>query len=415
MISRRNFVGLIPVTALSLPAGSWAFETLGQQDADKPLISSPPVVQHPMPESFSVSVAVSGFATGWVEWGFSADQLDRVAIAHSHGLIRASDRALLVRVGPIELPSADSPIYYRFVVQPLAYKNAYQLQRGESQATPVFQLRLPRSDAQEITVAIVNDTHENSETLKALHQRIEELKPDVLVWNGDTCNDFDLQDDPMQIVLNPGGDVSRGWASERPLLFVPGNHDVRGMKARQLSEGLGAWPGQSDLPYNFALRFGPLALVGLDTGEDKPDAHPVFAGTAAYEPYRESQATWLKTAVKRAEIADAKLRVAVCHIPLRGQGDDNDGMSLEGYAGFCGFGSKLWMPILREAGFRAVISGHTHRFRIDEATESEPVMQVVGGAPRPDRATLTILRATADGTELKVENLSQQPLYQLTL
>ena len=31
------------------------------------------------------------------------------------------------------------------------------------------------------------------------------------------------------------------------------------------------------MPYNFALRLGPIALVGLDTGEDKPDAHPVFA------------------------------------------------------------------------------------------------------------------------------------------
>src|SRR5690606_18650267 len=144
----------------------------------------------------------------------------------------------------------------------------------------------------------------------ALHTRIAALDPDLLVWNGDTCNDFDDQDAPMQIVLNPAGDVSRGWASERPLLFVPGNHDVRGKRARELSDGLSGWPGETELPYNFALRLGPIALVGLDTGEDKPDAHPVFAGTAAYEPYREAQAAWLKAAVNRPDIAEAPLRIA---------------------------------------------------------------------------------------------------------
>src|SRR5690606_5327124 len=139
---------------------------------------------------------------------------------------------------------------------------------------------------------------------------------------------------------------------------------------------------QTDLPYNFAIRLGPIALVGLDTGEDKPDAHPVFAGTAAFEPYRELQAAWLKSAVQRPEIAEAPIRIAVCHIPLRGGRGENDGTTLEGFASYSGFGAELWMPTLVQARFAAVISGHTHRHRIDDATESDPVMQVVGGGPQ---------------------------------
>jgi hypothetical protein len=367
-------------------------------------------VQHPTADGFTVHFAVSSLATGWVEWGLSADRLDQRAVAARHGLIRASDTALSVRVPLGNTNAANKSIYYRVVAQPLAYKNAYQLERGECVVGEVQRLRLPSEEAQEITIAVVNDTHENRATLDALHERIAAVHPDVLLWNGDTCNDFDVKDDPMQIVLNPKKDLQRGWASERPLLFLPGNHDVRGQRASELSAGLSGWPGQSDLPYNFALRLGPVALVGLDTGEDKPDAHPVFAGMAAYEPYREQQALWLKNAVERPEIAQAPIRIAACHIPLRGLPGQNDGTTLEGFAFYSGMGAKLWLPILRQAHFAAVISGHMHKHRIDDPTETEPVMQIVGGGPRPETATLTIIHADARTAEIRVEDLAGQTI-----
>ena len=410
-LPRRSFLGLIPVSALCLQ--------LSQREAKTdetvagtagPLITSPPVVQHPLSDGFTVHFAVSALATGWVEWGWSADWLDHTAIAAHHGLVRASDSALSVRVQIDDEVTSGKPVFYRVVAQPLAYKTAYQLERGQIVAGEVQQLRLPNASADKITIAIVNDTHENQATLDALHRRIATVDPDVLVWNGDTCNDFDAQDDPMQIVLNPQRDIAKGWAAERPLLFVPGNHDVRGQRARELSAALSGWPDQSALPYNFALRLGPVALVGLDTGEDKPDAHPVFAGTAAYEPYREQQAAWLKKAVERPEIAEAPIRIAVCHIPLRGLPGHNDGTTLEGFASYSGTGAKLWLPILRQARFAAVISGHMHKHRIDDPTETEPVMQVVGGGPHPEGATLTIVRAEGNKAEVRVEDLAGETL-----
>ncbi len=404
-LPRRTFLGLIPVSALSLQLTETAKASDDAAKGASPLITSPPVVQHPAADSFTVHFAVSALATGWVEWGRSADHLDQTAISAHHGLVRASNQALSVRVRLDKPLAPGESIFYRIVAQPLTYKNAYQLERGEVVQSPVYRLRLPSPEADRITIAIVNDTHENRATLAALHTRVAEVDPDVLIWNGDTCNDFDAQDAPMQIVLNPAGDVSQGWAAERPLLFVPGNHDVRGQRARELCLGLSGWPGQ-ELPYNFALRLGPVALVGLDTGEDKPDAHPVFAGTAAYEPYREQQAVWLKSAVQRPEIANAPIRLAVCHIPLRGLPRHNDGTTLEGFAYYSGMGAKLWLPTLREARFAAVISGHTHQHRIDEPNESEPVMQIVGGGPQPERATLTIVRAEGGKVECRVEDLS---------
>src|SRR5690348_16079903 len=98
-LPRRQFLGLIPVSALSLQlsaeavaGGGVASEGAGGTAA--PLLASPPVVQHPSADGFTVHFAVSSLATGWVEWGRSAERLDQVAMAADHGLVRASDRAL---------------------------------------------------------------------------------------------------------------------------------------------------------------------------------------------------------------------------------------------------------------------------------------------------------------------------------
>jgi hypothetical protein len=73
-------------------------------------------------------------------------------------------------------------------------------------------------------------------------------------------------------------------------------------------------------------------------------------------------------------------------------------------------GAKLWLPTLREAKFAAVISGHMHQQRIDDPSDTQPVMQVVGGGPQPERATLMILQAERGTAELRIEDLTGKTL-----
>jgi acid phosphatase type 7 len=382
----------------------------------KILIASPPVVQHPRAKSFGVSIAVSGLATAWVEYGFAKDDLAFRAVASHHGLVAADDQALHIRVNHCDVLPTDKPIYYRVVAQPLSYQDAYHLQRGKQQPTPVYALRLPDPNAQKMRVISINDIHANTQTVCSLHVQIEKLQPDLLIWNGDTCKDFNAEDAPAQIMLNPANDLNKAWAATRPLLFSNGNHDVRGQRAREAVKCFVSCPESTELPYNQALRLGPLALITLDTGEDKPDHHPVFAGTAAYEPYRENQAIWLKWVLQQEAIKDAPFKVATAHIPLRGLEGQPDGTTLDDYARYSGFGAKLWLPQLKAAGFEAVISGHTHRARHDGPTAEMPVHQFVGGGPEPEQATLTLIDVVLThgkaSMQIQITDLHNKVLFQ---
>lgn len=332
MLHRRILLGAAPLTAFALSADC-LLRAQDQQPAagnstqnSGPVIASPPVVQHRTPTGFTVVFQVKALATGWVEWGTAPDKLDRRAIGQHHGLKTASDLALAIHVNHgSEL--TDAPIYYRLHAVPLRVVDR-NVQYGEEDIGTVHCLRAFPNDPDRVHIAVVNDTHENAKTIAKLCERIESHNPDWLIWNGDTCNDFHPGKDVASILLGPGktGDKDGGgWASSRPLIFVPGNHDVRGRLAYQLQTCLPGWPygaGGSTLhtPYCSLHRIGPMAMVTLDTGEDKPDAHPTFQGTAAYEPYRDQQGAWLANAVKEKEFATAPFRLAICHIPLRASG-----------------------------------------------------------------------------------------------
>lgn len=166
------------------------------------------------------------------------------------------------------------------------------------------------------------------------------------------------------------------------------------------------------------MKIGPRAIVTLDTGEDKPDKHPVFAGTAAYEPYRSRQAQWLKQIVAEPAVQTAAFKIATSHIPLRGLAGHSDGTTLDGCAYYSGFGAKLWLPTLQEQGFQAILSGHTHRHRLDEATDDLSVLQFFGGGPSPESATLTIVDAIQLGErcemKIRIVDLAGKRLHQKT-
>lgn len=390
-MNRRQFLA-----AAGGSAGIFATKPLHAADAqeDKAFaLDSPPVLQNPTPDGVTVAWAVTGPATGWVEYGPTPDLGNRLQPATS-GLAALEDRFLSVRLTGLT-PGED--VYYRTVAVPIDFRGPYQINQGEPVASKIHRYAPPSLDARQATFAAINDTHEKEPTMAALTAILAREPADITVWNGDVFDDVNDEDQIVNCVLRPAG---AAYAAERPVLFVPGNHDHRGVAARGLSRAFTPWPDEPVVPRCFAVRHGPLAIIGLDTGEDKPDRHPAWAGLAAFEPYHVAQRDWLAKALKRPEIAGAPHLVVFCHIPLNGLPGENGGDTLEGYGSFNQHAQTLWHPLLSEAGVETVISGHTHQHRYDQPTADRPYGQLVGGGPQLERATR--IRGTADEERLEI-------------
>ena len=402
---RRQFLSAASAGALAfgVTANTEAQEGKSPQEKPAPVLDSQPTLQHPTPDGVTIVWAVGTAATGWVEYG-ETKELGERADAPRYGLNPYSDRFLSVRLSGLQPGKA---YFYRVVVRPIAFHTAYRIEPGEPVASDVYQFTLLDRTAESASFAVINDTHENTSTLQNVTAQLAAEPADMTIWNGDLFNDIYSREQIVEQVLRPAG---AAYAAERPVLFVSGNHDVRGPLARDLSQAIIPWSAEEPLGRCFAVRQGPLACIGLDTGEDKPDRHPVFAGLANFEPYRAAQRDWLIQALKRPEIASAPFAVVFCHIPLWGLPGHNGGDTLEGYAYYCRNAQELWHPVLEKANVQLVISAHMHQFRYDAPTDEHSYGQIVGGGPQPKTATLIRGQVTKDQLEVVAYNLEKNEL-----
>ena len=369
-----------------------------------PVAGSDPVLQIPAEHSIGVAWAVSRLSTGYVEIGTRPDLRDarRVCCQSSRtGLNDLDDRALSARIVGL---APGTRYYYRTVTVAIDAPNCYSMSVvGAPVVGAIHSFRTPGPTAAS-AFSVINDTHENAAAFRALSAKLKELDAPVTVWNGDIWYSCETPDHAAEVILKAFG---TGYAAERPVLYVPGNHDYRGRYCRELGkvlltrEAVERPSRFAALGRNFAVRQGELALVGLDTGEDKPDANPVWSGLAAFEPYRRLQTEWLKEALDRPEIDSAPYLIVFCHIPLfDADPQANPGDILEGYANWQRPASQMWSPLLKAHRVQLVIAAHQHHYRYDPPTADRPWGQIVGGGPKmlPGHAVTVIHGAVRDGT-----------------
>lgn len=328
----------------------------------------------------SILWATSGPATGWVEYG-ETSELGKTAKDPRLGLFAYDERCFKVRLTGLK-PGAR--YHYRVHAVAIDFQNAYKIVRQQEVRSEIGSFVTPNPAATNATFTVWNDTHENAETLKALHTAHEAKPGDFLLWNGDITNDIYSEEKMVGQFLAPAG---LPVAAKVPLYFSRGNHDVRGPAARHL-------PRFTDVPesrYYYAFRQGPLAALVLDTGEDKPDDHPVYGGLNDFLAFRTEQAEWLAKAIEDPQFRSAPFKVLFCHIPLWWTDESR---------GFCEDGRKKWHDLLVKGGVQLVISGHTHRTAWIPANDQHPYGQLVGGGPKPEGATY--IRGEVSSSEMKV-------------
>ncbi len=381
-MKRRGFLGTVTGGAMAGVAGAASAQ---EKKEDSALVKTPAVVMAPRADGVEVVWAVSRLSRGRVEWK-GEDGSGGTAGADRFGFVPQGDEILRVKVTGLK-PGGSYTL--RAITDSADGK--------EHVEGPWKKFRTLDPSARETRFVIWNDTHQNAETLKQLHSATP--PGDFLLWNGDTCNDWHQKDWLVPTLLHPGGqDVSEG----RPLLLVWGNHDVRGKWAFKVPEMIATPDGR---PF-YAFRSGPVAVVCLHTGEDKPDDHPSFGGRVAFEKLRKEQGEWLKEVIARPEFRDAPYRVAFCHIPLRWTQEVADaGYEKGGYDAFSRFSREAWHDALVAWKAQVIVSGHTHRPAWIPGTAEFPYAQLVGGGPQPERATWIEGRADGNALVFEMRNL----------
>ncbi|MCB1097542.1 MAG: metallophosphoesterase [Verrucomicrobiae bacterium] len=372
---------------------------------DGPALGGAPVITGPAPEHMVILQPLRRPATGFVEFAVGDAEFQRVD-ADVGGLHPYESHVLKFRLPPLPTGKA---VRYRVTLRSIDWVRVKQWVHGKIVAgdpEPGVERTFRTLDPGAATSSFVvwNDTHENSETLKALHESTSALNPDFLLWNGDQTNDVHFESEMAGQYLAPEGlPITDRW----PLAYVRGNHDLRGPAARKLP----SFTGTPDDRFYYSFRSGPLAALVMDTGEDKPDDSPYFAGLAAFKRMRQRQADWLKATITQPWFREAPFRILFCHIPLWWVRDRTD-IDWWEFSKVC---RDAWAPTLQEAGVELVISGHTHSHTWMPASPEQPLAQLIGGGPQPHQATLIHGIATSDRLSLKMQKLDGTLLQEIVL
>lgn len=399
-MDRRDFIksatALAAAQGLSLPTGA---EEIKTTVADTPqdtsaLIDSAPVLQNFAETSIGIAFSVTDKANGYVIIGEKPDLSDaRKVWCGGYRLTDMNADCMLVRVTGLKPATT---YYYKIGADRIHYGGGYDMKVvGNEEPATVHSFTTAGRKANP-HFCVINDTHARWQAFGLAIDKIAELRPSCVIWNGDACNTEETVEAQKRIFLRP--EITRSdYAADIPYLFCPGNHDDRGLANRHLER---IWmyrqpeerlPRDWDLGRNFAVRLGDMALIGLDTAEDKLDTNPKLAGLFCSGPYREAQTEWLRTALKSKEISSAKHLIAFCHIPLldsnpkANPGDLAPADKREGYnsdfAAWQRTCAELWTPLLEKAGCKLIVTAHQHHYRWYAPTEDRKWAQVVGGGP----------------------------------
>lgn len=396
-MDRRDFLKGAAVAAVTVGASDLAsaadhLSSLSEDGEPKPLLASAPMLQNFAETSVGVAFAVNDLANGYVLIGERPDLSDaRKVLCGGCRLADIDDRVIQVRITGLK-PA--TKYWYRIGADRIHYGGGYDMKVVGNEEYPGTYSFTTAGAALNGGFCVINDTHVRWNAIGPELDKIADLAPSCVIWNGDASNTEETLENLVSIYLDHPLE-RKDYAACTPYLFCPGNHDFRGWANRHLEQ---VWmyrqpeersPRDWDLGRNFAVRLGDMALVGLDTVEDKLDTNPRFAGLFKSAGYREAQTAWLRDALARPEVASAPFLVAFCHIPLfdddptHNPGDvapaDYDPQYSSDFAYWQRTCARMWGPLLHEAHCQVLISAHMHQYRFDVPAPDRCWAQIVGG------------------------------------
>lgn len=324
---------LLSFTSLRLVAGDFR-------------VNHGPYLQNVGTESTTIFFTTAGKAFSWVEVDCDAWGGAKRFYAVKDGLVQAYNTRNIINITGLE-PGKE--YRYRIVAKEMRDFQPYNIVYGDSIATEWESFRTVDNKKSSHSFVVVNDIHDNSGKLRNLLQLSSVGSADVVFFLGDMISHSQNDDVPYKGFIDTSVEL---FAKNKPFVAVRGNHETRGTMARNYHTYVGC---PNDRFYN-VLYYGNTAVVILDSGEDKPDTHPVYGGINRFDEYRLEQARWLQKEIKSKRFRKARNRIVLIHIPPFPLGrtvtpEDHAPAHL----------AELLLPILNKADIDLVLSGHTHR------------------------------------------------------
>lgn len=271
-----------------------------------------------------------------VLYGVGSD-LSYVAEPQMDGLVPVGTRHVVHLTGLMP----GTTYSYEVVATRVVRLNAYWPDKGLDVRSGPHQFTTFDRDSPSVSFSIVTDTHEDTGRINELNQAIDWETTEFLVHAGDAFHWIDTEEQVFRAWLRP---TTAPLAHSKSLFFARGNHELRGPFARRLLDYVPTPEGR----FYYARDAGPVHLIVLDTGEDKPDDTNVYAELNLTGPYRAEELAWFKDHVKtELRVSEAPFRVILMHAPQWGWLAD---------------GPSAWIETANEAGVDLVIAGHRHRF-----------------------------------------------------
>jgi len=263
--------------------------------------------------------------------------LSAVAEPHEDGLIPVGTRHVVHLQDLVPGTTYD----YEVVATRVVKLKAYWPDKGLDVRSGPHRFTTFDRDSPSVSFAVITDTHEDTGRINELNQAIDWDSTEFLVHAGDAFHWIDTEEHLFRAWLRP---TLTALAHSKPLIFLRGNHELRGPFARRLIDYLPTPEGR----FYYARDAGPVHLIVLDTGEDKPDDTNVYAELNRTGPYRAEELAWFREHVKTTpRVSEAPFRVILMHQPEWGWLAD---------------GPEAWVETANEGGVDLVISGHRHRF-----------------------------------------------------
>lgn len=386
----KRFSSLVILAVAALITGRLPAE-------EKLAIVHGPYLQNPTETSVTVVWFTNKDCVSWVEYGVGEGSktfpnfgnIINIAKSVQNGLVDGLAKRQAVTIGGLK---PGQLVAYRVVSKEIVQFEPYEVLFGSTVVGDVRTFRTLDAKKPAIVFHVFQDLHGDALRLNSLSQVPGTANVDLLFFNGDTVSALSDETEIFDGFLDTA--VSRFPASV-PFIYVRGNHDTRGRLARRLPDFFPPREGR----YYYSFDHGPVHFLVLDSGEDKPDDSPVYAGLVSFDVYRREQAAWLKKEVQTEAFKNAAFRVVLVHIPLFMAGYTPEQLT------------NLWGPALNEGGVDLVISGHFHRLYKVLPAPGKNSFPVIGAPPDAAiRAEVTASQINLNITDIKGNTLDRLSL-----